>query len=111
MGIGDFTTNAIGCAENQPGARNAKCLQKDEKWIAIDYLLTKHVLLGCALRLLLLTLQLEIELLLALHSLQMKAIPIGISTGDAKAQCTREVKPEPLPEFSGDGCDGHCDVE
>ena len=31
------------------------------------YLLTKHVLLGCALSLLLLTLQLEIELLLALH--------------------------------------------
>jgi hypothetical protein len=37
--------------------------------------------------------------------------PIGVSTGDAKAQCTREVKPEPLPEFSGDRCDGHCDVE
>ena len=31
------------------------------------YLLTKHVLLGCALSLLLLTLQLEIKLLLALH--------------------------------------------
>jgi hypothetical protein len=30
-------------------------------------LVDKHVLLGCALRLLLLTLQLEIELLLALH--------------------------------------------
>ena len=37
--------------------------------------------------------------------------PIGVSTGDAKAQCTREVKPEPLPEFPGDRCDGHCDVE
>ena len=36
--------------------------------------------------------------------------PIGISTGDTKAHCAREVKPEPLPEFSGDRCDGHCDV-
>jgi hypothetical protein len=34
--------------------------------------------------------------------------PIGISTGDSKAHCAREVKPEPLPEFSGDWCDGHC---
>jgi hypothetical protein len=34
--------------------------------------------------------------------------PIGISTGDTKAHCAREVKPEPLPEFSGDWCDGHC---
>jgi hypothetical protein len=102
-----------------------------------------------------LPLQLEIELLLALHctkksqkkssknsfeiarqdvraltSLQMKTIPvirrvsgyvddaggkkyrpIGVTTGDAKAQCAGEVKPEPLPEFSGDRCDGHCDVE
>jgi len=97
--------------QQAPGARNAKRLQKDEKRTAIDNLLTKHVLLGCALRLLLLPLQLEIELLLALHSLQMKAIPIGVSTGDAKTKCAREVKPEPLPEFSGDGCDGHRDVE
>jgi hypothetical protein len=37
--------------------------------------------------------------------------PIGVSTGDAKAHCAREVKPKPLPEFSGDRCDGHCDVE
>jgi hypothetical protein len=37
--------------------------------------------------------------------------PIGVSTGDAKTKCAREVKPEPLPEFSGDGCDGHRDVE
>jgi hypothetical protein len=53
--------------QQAPGARNAKRLQKDEKRTAIDNLLTKHVLLGCALRLLLLPLQLEIELLLALH--------------------------------------------
>jgi len=32
------------------------------------------------LRLLLLTLQFEVELLLALHSLQVKAIPVGVST-------------------------------
>ena len=37
--------------------------------------------------------------------------PISVSTGDAKAHCAREVKPEPLPEFSGDRCNGHCDVE
>jgi hypothetical protein len=37
--------------------------------------------------------------------------PVGVSTGDAKTECAREVKPEPLPEFSGDRCDGHCDVE
>lgn len=122
----------------------------DEKFTR--HLLTKTHSIGVhTLRLLLLTLQLEIELLLALHyrknirrqsgrgeisrwgvhaltSLQMDAIPvvrwvsesvsnakvkkkyrpISISTGDAKAKCTREVKPEPLPEFSGDGCDRHC---
>jgi hypothetical protein len=37
--------------------------------------------------------------------------PIGVTTGDSKAQCAGEVKPEPLPEFSGDRCDGHCDAE
>jgi hypothetical protein len=118
-------------------------------------MLTKHVLLGCALRLLLLPLQLEIELLLALHCRKKskqkvhknirngktggsctdqpsdeshtchkegqricltmpegkRYPPISVSTGDAKAQCAREVKPEPLPEFSGDRCDGHCDME
>jgi len=62
-------------------------------------------------RLLLLTLQLEIELLLTLYRLQMYAVPISISSRDAEAQCTREVEPEPLPEFSGDRCDGHCDAE
>jgi len=54
FGLGDFTASAIGCAENQPGARNAKCLQNEEKWIAIDLFVDKHVLLRCALRLLLL---------------------------------------------------------
>ena len=44
-----FTASAIGCTENLPGARNARCLQKAEKWIRIDYLSTKHVLLGCTL--------------------------------------------------------------
>jgi len=37
--------------------------------------------------------------------------PVGVSTRNAKTKCAREVKPEPLPEFSGDRCDGHCDVE
>jgi len=60
-----------------------------------------------ALRLLLLTLQLEVELLLALHSLQMKAIPIRIGTRNTEAKGTREVKPEPLSKFSGDRYDGH----
>jgi hypothetical protein len=66
----------------------------------------------------------------ALTSFQMKAIPviervrehvddakgkkkygpISVSTGYTKAQCAREVEPEPLPEFSGDGCEGHCGV-
>ncbi len=33
-----------------------------------------------------------------------------MSTGDAKAQCTREVEPESHPGFSGDRCDGQYDV-
>lgn len=37
--------------------------------------------------------------------------PIRVSTGNSKAQCAREVKPEPLPEFSGDRCEGHCEVK
>jgi len=64
-------------------------LLKGEEIAPIDKLLTKHVLLGCALSLLLLTLQLEIKLLLALHRFQMNAIPIGVSTGDSKAKCAR----------------------
>jgi hypothetical protein len=44
------------------------------------------------------------------HAATKEYRPISVGTGDAKAQCTREVKPEPLPEFSGDRCDGHCDM-
>jgi hypothetical protein len=36
--------------------------------------------------------------------------PIRISTGDAKAKGAREVKPEPLSEFSSDRYDGHGEV-
>ena len=37
--------------------------------------------------------------------------PIGVRTGDAKTKCAREVKPEPLPEFTGDRYNGHRDVQ
>jgi len=30
FGLGDFKTSAIGCAENHPGTRNERRLQKDE---------------------------------------------------------------------------------
>ena len=38
-------------------------------------------------------------------------VPVGVSTGNSKAERTRDVEPEALPELASNGGDGHVEEQ
>jgi len=49
----------------------------------------------------------QIELLLSAERWQVEPIPVSVPACNAETNGDSEVSPEPLSEFSGDGCDRH----